>query len=155
MLKRLSESLKHLKQITDQPLFAYSTLILLQLKVVWQIWDYKDLTFGDTSSYFPGAYVWFTDFANNIIWSPLYTSFFGSFLHVTSDVYIATILHRIIIVFTVTILVLAFMRRLLPPGIAFMAFLTQILGFFTALMPGLLGYQCMFVARKKKKKEYL
>ena len=48
----------------------------------------------------------------------LYTSFFGSFLHVTSDVYIATILHRIIIVFTVTILVLAFMRRLLPPGIA-------------------------------------
>lgn len=118
MLKRLSESLKHLKQVIDQPLFAYASIILLQLKVIWRIWDYKDLTFGDTSSYFPGAYLWFTEFANNIIWSPLYTSFFGSFLHVTSDVYIATILHRIVIVFTVTILVLALMRRLLPPGIA-------------------------------------
>ena len=39
----------------------------------------------------------------------------------------------------------------LPPSNPFMGFLTQILAFFTALMPGLLGYQCMFVARKKTK----
>jgi glycosyltransferase involved in cell wall biosynthesis len=43
----------------------------------------------------------------------------------------------------------------LPPTNPFMALLTQILGLFTALMPGLLGYQCMFVARKKKREEYI
>ena len=118
MLKNLIESFKYFKQIVARPLFSYASLLLLQLKVIWQIWDYKDLTSGDTSSYFYTAYLWFTDFANNIIWSPLYTSFFGSFLHITSDVYVATILHRLVIIFTVTTLVLALMRKLLPPGIA-------------------------------------
>lgn len=111
---------KRLGNLVDRPLFAYATIALLQLKVIWQIWDYKDLTTGDTASYFREAYRWYENFSVNIAWSPLYTVFYGSLLHITTDVYVVTILHRLIIVFAVTMLVLALMRRLLPSGIAWL-----------------------------------
>lgn len=113
-------ALKALHQLVIRPSIAYTTLLLLQLKVVWRMWDYKDLTSGDTSSYFADAYRWFEDLSIHFIWSPLYTSFYGSFLHITSDVYTVTILHRLVIVFTATALVLALARKLLPPGIAWL-----------------------------------
>jgi hypothetical protein len=37
---------------------AYSTLLLLQLKVLWGDWWHRDLTDGDTSFYFRTAYEW-------------------------------------------------------------------------------------------------
>lgn len=114
----MNKFLKSFQQFANRPLASYAFLLLLQLKVVWRMWDYKDLTAGDTSSYFAGAYRWLENFSVNFIWSPLYTAFYGTFLHVTSDVYNATILHRLVIIFTVTTLVLALARKLLPSGIA-------------------------------------
>ena len=35
--------------------FAYGSLLALQAKIVWGVWNWKDLTAGDTSSYFVGA----------------------------------------------------------------------------------------------------
>lgn len=102
------------------PWFAYLTLGLLQLKVIWGDWLYRDLPFGDTSSYFVRAYGWYSDFVVNIVWSPLYTAFYGSLLYLSPDVYLITTLHRFIIVFVVTFLVLAVMRQLLPPGLAWL-----------------------------------
>jgi hypothetical protein len=96
-------------------------LFLLQLKLVWGMWQYKDLTAGDTSSYFLYAYRWFDNLSVNILWSPLYTAFYGTFLYLSSDVYLDTILHRLIIIFTVTLLVLAVFRRLLTPSLAWLA----------------------------------
>src|SRR5207237_322994 len=56
----------------------------------------------------------------DIAWSPLYTSFYGSMLFLTPDPYRATLLHRLLIVFAATLLVLAVLRRLLPPAIAWL-----------------------------------
>lgn len=114
------QQLNSLQKFASRPFVAYLTIFLLQFKVVWQIWEFKDLTFGDTSSYFRDAFRWYEGFIVNIIWSPLYTAFFGSFLHITSDVYSVLILHRLVIIFAVTLMVLALMRQLLPPAIAWL-----------------------------------
>ena len=88
------------------------------MKILWNIWRFRDLTTGDTSSYFVGAYRWSKDFAVNIVWSPLYTAFYGTVLLATGDVYLATVVHRLIIVMLATLGVLALMRGLLPPALA-------------------------------------
>jgi hypothetical protein len=110
--------LKPLQQLANRSWVAYLALALLQFKVMWRVWDYKDLATGDTSSYFLTAYTWAKDWVSDIVWSPLYTTLYGTFLEISSDVYAATILHRLAIVFTATLLVLAVLRRLLPHGIA-------------------------------------
>ncbi len=63
--------LKRIRGWPERPWFSYSMLSLLQLKVVREYWKYRDLTFGDTSSYFVSAFRWYRDFSNNIAWSPL------------------------------------------------------------------------------------
>ena len=97
---------------------SYALIGALQLKIVWNIWRYRDLTTGDTSSYFSMALRWAHDLAVNIVWSPLYAAFYGSVFMLTQDVYLATIFHRVIIVFAVSLCVLALMRQLLPPAMA-------------------------------------
>lgn len=84
------------------------------------MWQYRDLTIGDTSSYFTYSYGWFKNLTVNIIWSPLYTSFYGSLLYFSQDAYVVTILHRLLIVLLLSVIVLALMRRLLPPLIAWL-----------------------------------
>lgn len=103
------------------PWFAYGMLALLQLRVVWGMWSFRDLTSGDTSSYFIGAYRWFDTGLLNIAWSPLYSAFYGGLMYVTSDAYRVTTLHRLLIVFAASLLVLAVFRRLLPPAVAWLA----------------------------------
>jgi hypothetical protein len=95
-------------------------IFLLQMKVVWGWWAWDDLTMGDTSAYFCSAYNWYRSFHVNIVWSPLYAAFYGSFLFLTPDVYLATVLHRLFIVLSASLLVLAVLRRLLPPGLAWL-----------------------------------
>jgi hypothetical protein len=118
--KTVRPYLQTLQQWAKLPLFHYLMLFLLELRVMWGVWQYRDLTSGDTSSYFSLAYLWFKDFKVDIIWSPLYTAFYGTLLHFSSDAYVVTILHRLIIVFILTVMVLALMRRLLPPDIAWL-----------------------------------
>jgi hypothetical protein len=98
--------------------FAYLTILLLQLKRIGGAWQYRDLTSGDTSSYFIKAFSWAKELSVNYLWSPLYTAFYGTVYKLVPDVYVATLLHRFVIVFVLAILVLAVMRRLLPPKIA-------------------------------------
>jgi hypothetical protein len=113
--------MRMLRHWAGRPWFAYLTLLLLQLKLVWNIWQYRDISSADTSNYFMMAYRWFKDFRVNIAWSPLYTAFYGQLLHLATDAYAVTTLHRLMIVFTLALLVLALMRRLLPPEIAWLA----------------------------------
>ncbi|NWJ46543.1 MAG: hypothetical protein HXX08_11745 [Chloroflexi bacterium] len=129
MISTSQSSLSKVLQITklnilvnrlQEPWFAYLTIFLLQLKIIWGMWLFRDLTFGDTSSYFTDAFGWFNKFTDNIVWSPLYTTFYGSLLHLTQDVYSVTILHRMIIVLLLCVMVLALMRRLLPSFIAWL-----------------------------------
>jgi len=97
---------------------SYMLILLLQSKVIWRIWEIKDLTYGDTSSYFETARKWADGFLVNIVWSPLYTAFYGSFLFVTSDPYNATIMHRVVIVLVAAVGVLFVLRQLLSPSLA-------------------------------------
>lgn len=109
---------KATQRLLSNPFFSYTAIVLLQLKVVWRMWDYKDLTSGDTAYYFRSAYTWFDHQSVNVLFSPIYTAFYGTFLHIFSDIYAATILHRLIIIFASSLMVLALMRKLLPYGLA-------------------------------------
>jgi hypothetical protein len=104
----------------DRAWISYSLLLLLQFKVIWGDWQYRDLTTGDTASYFVDSYAWFRDGRVEFLWSPLYTAFYGSLLHFSPDAGDATYLHRIIVVFAATLLVLAIARRLVPAGPAWL-----------------------------------
>ena len=85
------------------------------------MWWARDLTSGDTSGYFVTAHRWSVDGFYELVWSPLYTVYYGSFLRMTSDAYRATLAHRLVLVFVATLLVLALMRRLLEPRVAWLA----------------------------------
>lgn len=99
--------------LASSPLFAYFSILALQLKVIWGIWQRKDLEFGDTASYYVLAQAWHLAGADHLVWSPLYTTFLGSFLSLSSDAYFATIAHRAVIVLALAVLVLAVMRSLM------------------------------------------
>jgi hypothetical protein len=103
-----------------RPAVAFLTIALVQLLAVWGVWDRRDLTAGDTVSYYRVAYSWYDHRSDNIAWSPLYTSFYGSMLYVTRDPCSATLLHRLVIVFTATLLVLAVLRHVLPAAVAWL-----------------------------------
>ncbi|MGH9668164.1 MAG: hypothetical protein ACRD9L_27405, partial [Bryobacteraceae bacterium] len=100
--------------------FAYATILLLQLKAAWGMWAVRDLTSGDTSSYFVIAWKWHHRGATSIVWSPLYTSFYSLFFHLSHDAFTVTTAHRMAIVLTLDVLVLALMRMLLPKPLAWL-----------------------------------
>jgi hypothetical protein len=115
-----SSVLNRMWRAAETSWFAYGSLLLLQLKVIWGDWLYRDLTPGDTAHYFVLAYQWYQDLKVDIVWSPLYTAFYGALFHLAPDAYTVTELHRLLTVFTVSALVLAVMRALLPHGIAWL-----------------------------------
>ncbi len=98
---------------------SYLLIALLQLKIIWGIWWLRDITGGDSSSYFNSAYRWSQDLLTDPVWSPLYTAFYGTIYRlVGGDLYTAFILHRVIIVMAATLGVLAVLRMLLPAALA-------------------------------------
>ena len=107
-----------LDRVLDKAWPSYALVALLQLKILWDIWRFRDITLGDTMSYFAGAYRWYEALADNFNWSPLYTAFYGTLFMLTGDAYAATIWHRVVIVMAATLGVLAVMRKLLPPALA-------------------------------------
>jgi hypothetical protein len=110
-----------LMDLGRRPSFFYATLVALQAKVMWGIWSYRDLTSGDEATFYCQAYLWLTKSMVDIAWSPLYAAFFGTVMRLTTtDPYAATTLHRILIVLLLDVLILALLRRLLPPGIAWL-----------------------------------
>ena len=109
-----------LDRLASRPWFSYLMLLLLQLKVMWGVWQYRDLTPGDESGYYNRAFLWFKDLSVDIVWSPVYTSFLGTLMHLSTDAYVVITLHRIIIVLALALLILALMRRLLPHPLAWL-----------------------------------
>ena len=65
----------------------YALLALLFIRVSWGMWHVRDLTTGDTSSYYETALEFARGLTCNIAWSPLYTSYFGAFHWLNSDPY--------------------------------------------------------------------
>jgi hypothetical protein len=108
-----------LDRLAGRAWFAYGTLLLLRGKILWGI-QYRDLTGGDESGYYSRAFLWFKDLMVDIVWSPLYTAFLGTLMHLTIDAFVVTTLHRVVVVLALDVMILALMRRLLPPGIAWL-----------------------------------
>jgi hypothetical protein len=108
-------------ELVANPVFAYAAIIALQVRVIWRIWDYADLTPGDTSSYFLTAISWTHGLHDNIVWSPLYTDFVGTILALFHDVPTAMMAHRVLIILVTCVLFLAVMRSLLGPGLGLLA----------------------------------
>jgi hypothetical protein len=109
----------HLSEVAlASPFFAYAAVIAVQLRVIWKVWEYKDLTSGDTSSYFLDAVSWAHGAHDDILWSPLYTNVWGSVYALIREVYASEMVMRVGIVLLVTVLVLAIMRSLFSPAVA-------------------------------------
>jgi hypothetical protein len=107
-----------LARIAASPWFAYGSILAIQSKVLWEIWTYRDITPGDASYYFVMASRWADHFLVAPAYYPLYNVFWGSLNWVVADPFAVTILHRVLIVLGTTALLLAMLRRLLTPGIA-------------------------------------
>jgi hypothetical protein len=134
-LARLVAASRWLAHLLERRWVAYPALVVLQLKVVWGDWDYRDLTPGDTADYFVFAYGWATHLTVEIVRSPLYTAFYGSLLHLSSDAAQVTYLHRLLIVLASDLLLLALLRRLLPADVAWLvaAWWSLLLGTFDVM----------------------
>lgn len=97
------------------PAFGYVSILALQAKVLFGIFSNRDLPLRSGVNYFVHASGWATDATVNILWSPLYTSFYGTFLFLADRTVFAHLAHRAAIVLITTALVLALARALLPP----------------------------------------
>jgi hypothetical protein len=115
---RVAKVLGYAGDVVRSPYFAYPTVLLLQLLLLWGIWSNRDITYGDTSSYFVGAMDWAHGLHDNVVWSPLYIWFFGTFVYFVHDAPAAVMAHRVTIVLVASLLVLALTRALLPPAVA-------------------------------------
>jgi hypothetical protein len=104
------------QSLIQHPFFAYPAIVVLQLRFMWRIWDYKDMTAGDTSYYYLVALNW-AQHLHDTWFSPLYTNYFGTVLWFFDDVETAVLFHRMLVVVGATILVLAVARALLGPAL--------------------------------------
>jgi hypothetical protein len=103
--------------VVANPFFAYPAILALQLRFMWNVWSYRDTSSGDTSYYFLYALKWKQHLQDEIISSPLYTNYFGTVLWLVRDVVSAVLVHRLVVVFGATLLVLALSRALLGPAV--------------------------------------
>ncbi len=106
---------------TDESLSAlyWWGIALVSIKVLWGIWS-RDLSFGDTSQYFLDAARWTQSGRINIVWSPLYTSYFGFMDGLFEDARASVLLHRVVLVVATTLLAAWTARRFLTPALAFL-----------------------------------
>ncbi len=118
-----------LRRACSSAVFSYGLVFAIQLKLIWQIWRYRDMTGGDTASYFGSAYLWATQLQIDFVWSPLYTAYYGTAYAALGDAYDATILHRALIAVLASLGVLAVARQMLPPAIALL------IGVWWAVLP--------------------
>jgi hypothetical protein len=107
-----------LERVGSQPALSYAVVAALQLRVVWNLWRYKDFTPYDTANYFVNAASWAHGLHESIIYSPLYAAIWGTTLSVVHDVYATAAVNRLAIILAVSLLVLATMRALFVPAIA-------------------------------------
>lgn len=115
-VQRMRATAVWLTRICERPWYSYLLIVLLQLHVVWGMWDNRDVTTGDTANYFNNARTWWeTGVVSKIHFSPLYIYFYGIVYGITQDIAVASWLHRIIIIMAVSLLLLTILRRLLSP----------------------------------------
>ncbi|MGZ5315940.1 MAG: hypothetical protein ACXWZW_12340 [Solirubrobacterales bacterium] len=109
-----------LSRVAGSAAFAYSSLVLIQARVMWGIWSQRDLSAGDSAEHFERAAAWARQLELDALFSPLYSVLLGSLLWAIDDAYATMISHRVLIAVAVAVLVLVLLRRLLTPAIAWL-----------------------------------
>jgi hypothetical protein len=112
--------MERLKRLGVSAPFAYGSIAVIQGKVLWGIWSTRDLTPGDTAGYFVDASRWAEHLQVDPAFYPLYDVFWGSLKWLVADPFAVTILHRVLIALAASLVLLAVLRRLLTPGIAWL-----------------------------------
>ncbi len=97
---------------------AYAAIFLLQVKVMLYIWEYRDLTEGDTSYYYVEVFNWLDKFKGSIVWSPIYTGFLAILHRLLGVPFWVLIVTQIFVATSASIIILSLMRRLLPKHLA-------------------------------------
>lgn len=98
--------------------FAFILLLVLQLKIMWAMWSFKDITGGDTLCYYHDACVGFNHMRYSFAWSPFY-SFLGSLIVQPSrDPYYYCLAVRTLWVASAGALMLGIARQFLPRPLA-------------------------------------
>ena len=97
------------------------TLLLLLTKILWGVWAWRDQTSGDTSSYFSQI----AQHLNaggllSLVFSPLYLKYYSFFIYWFEDAFVATLLHRVVLLIMLAVSVLLLSRALLPRAIAWL-----------------------------------
>ena len=110
--------LRFMSRIAESGWFAYATIALLQAKVMLWIWEYRDLTSGDTSYYYSGVFTWLSDAKVNIANSPLYTIFLAALHKLIDNPFWVLTVAQMSIAACASLLALALLRRLLPKYLA-------------------------------------
>jgi len=110
--------LRWLQRAFEHPATLPIAVVLLELRRLRGIFRYRDLTSGDTSSYFVDAFLLLTGARVNIAWSPLYTSFSAFFYQQTGDPPLTVLLVRVGSAVLLSIAVGLLLRRCLPAGMA-------------------------------------
>lgn len=110
--------LRWLQRAFEHPATLPIVVVLLELRRLRGIFRYRDLTSGDTSSYFPDAIRWLNDTQVNLAWSPLYTLFSALFYQETGDAPLTVLLVRVASALLLSIAVGLLLRQCLPAGLA-------------------------------------
>lgn len=111
---------RSLDYLAEAPWVAYLSIVLLQVKVMLWVWEYRDLTPGDTSSYYFDVFAWLDEGKVNLLWSPIYTGFLAILHRMLGDPYWVLTVTRILVACCGSLLVLALLRRLLPKPLAWL-----------------------------------
>jgi len=109
-----------LSYLAESAWVAYPAIVLLQAKVMLWIWDYRDLTPGDTSYYYTYVFTWLDEAKVDIVWSPIYTIFLGALHRLLGDPFWVVTVAQVGIAICASVLALALLRRLLPKYVAWM-----------------------------------
>ena len=107
-----------LSRTAEDAWFAYPAIILLQVKVMFRIWEYRDLTPGDSSEYYTRVYTWLDKGTVDFVWSPIYTVFLGILHKLLNDPFWVMTVAQVAAAVGAAVLTLALLRRLLPKHIA-------------------------------------
>ena len=103
-----------LAAVPGNPWFAYGSITVLVLHVLWSVGTNGDLVFGDTAFHVDAARSWLAGEPVGAGSSPAYIVFVAGSLRLLGDIPGAVIGHRVALVLVAAVVVLAIGRRVLP-----------------------------------------
>ncbi len=97
---------------------AYVLMACVILKLLWGMWDFRDLTYGDSAAYYTNTCISYDRLRFNLAWTPLFELLGTLILHISHQPFMYCILMRLTLVLTLGLLAFATTRRLFPPLVA-------------------------------------